>query len=147
MRSSFTMQSRRVNFESIATERETELPEERHTHPHQIVVVEKPWGRFKEFTHNEPSTVKIVEVNPGEALSLQSHHHRDELWVFLDDGAEVQLDDETIHPRAWQEVIIARNSKHRLTSRGGCVRVLEVAFGEFDEDDIIRYEDRYGRGT
>lgn len=108
-------------------------------------IVSKPWGRFKQFTLNEPSTVKILEVEPGETLSLQSHKYRDEIWIFLDDGAEVQINEQFLFPRAGEEVTIPRGTKHRLASRWGSVRVLEVAFGHFDENDIVRYADRYGR--
>lgn len=118
---------------------------ERRIHQHRTRVVEKPWGRFRQFTLNESSTVKMLEVEPGEVLSLQSHRYRDELWVFLDDGAEVHLNYQVLHPREGQEVRIPRGARHRLLSRGTHVRVLEVAFDHFDEDDIIRYDDCYGR--
>jgi mannose-6-phosphate isomerase len=52
-----------------------------------MVTVEKPWGKFKQYTHNLPSTVKVITVRPGAALSLQYHSKRGELWVILDPGA------------------------------------------------------------
>jgi len=55
------------------------------------IEVEKPWGKFEQYTHNALSTVKIITVQPGGALSLQYHHRRDELWVVLDAGAQIQL--------------------------------------------------------
>jgi mannose-6-phosphate isomerase len=111
-----------------------------------ITEVEKPWGKFEQYTHNTPSTVKIITVQPGGALSLQYHQRRDELWVVLDAGAQIQLGGVDIRPRAGERVFIPRTTPHRLSATGdGAVRILEVAFGEFDEEDIVRLDDVYGR--
>lgn len=108
--------------------------------------VEKPWGKFEQYTHNILSTVKVITVQRGGALSLQYHHRRDELWVVLDAGARIELGDAVLHPQAGDKVFIPRTTKHRLSAGGdGPVRILEVSFGEFDEDDIVRLEDVYGR--
>jgi mannose-6-phosphate isomerase len=110
--------------------------------------VEKPWGKFEQYTHNMLSTVKIITVLPGGALSLQYHHRRDELWVVLDDGAQIEVGDRVIQPRVGDKVFIPRTTAHRLSSTGdSLVRILEVSFGEFDEDDIVRLEDVYGRAS
>ncbi len=110
------------------------------------VKVDKPWGRFEQYTHNLPSTVKVITVAPGGTLSRQYHHMRDELWVVLDPGAQVELDDKIIHPNAGEKLYIARGTVHRLSAEGESeVRVLEISFGEFDEEDIVRLEDVYGR--
>jgi mannose-6-phosphate isomerase len=93
-----------------------------------------------------PSTVKVIGVQQGAALSLQYHHRRDELWVVLDPGARVELGDKIIYPQVGDRVIIPRTMAHRLSAAGNKpVRILEVSFGEFDEDDIVRLEDVYGR--
>ena len=108
--------------------------------------VDKPWGRFEQYTHNLPSTVKIITVAPGGTLSRQYHHHRDELWVVLDPGARVELDGETLSPGPGEKLYIPRDTVHRLSAEGEePVRVLEISFGEFDEGDIVRLEDVYGR--
>jgi mannose-6-phosphate isomerase len=108
--------------------------------------VEKPWGRFEQYTHNTSSTVKVITVQPGGSLSLQYHHGRDELWVVLDEGAEIELGDTIIWPRVGERVFIPRKTVHRLAATGDrAVRILEVSFGEFDENDIVRLEDVYGR--
>ena len=112
----------------------------------RILEDRRPWGRFRQFAHNQVCTVKIITVAPHQTLSLQRHQHRDELWVILDPGLEVTLDDRTWRPRVGEEIVIVRRSKHRLASTGPAARLLEVAFGEFDEDDIERFEDVYGRG-
>jgi len=112
------------------------------------VRVEKPWGSFEQYTHNLPSTVKIITVEPGEALSRQYHHNRDELWVVLDPGATVEIGDEVIHPEPGEKLFIPRGTVHRLCCSGSAAeptRILEVSFGLFDEEDIVRLEDVYGR--
>ena len=115
-------------------------------HSPPTLQVEKPWGRFEQYTHNLPSTVKVITVQPGGALSLQYHYRRDELWVVLDAGARIELGDEVLNPKAGDKVFIPRTTKHRLSAGGGgSVRILEVSFGEFDENDIVRLEDVYGR--
>jgi mannose-6-phosphate isomerase len=116
-------------------------------HQPRSVKVEKPWGNFEQYTHNLPSTVKILTVAPGGILSRQYHHHRDELWVVLDEGACVELDGEVLHPDVEEKLFIPRETVHRLSSCTGSkrVRVLEISFGEFDEEDIVRLEDVYGR--
>jgi len=111
-----------------------------------IIELQKPWGRFEQYTHNLPCTVKIITVAPGGMLSRQYHHKRDELWVVLDPGAAVELDGEILHPEVEEKLFIPRETVHRLSSVGeGEVRILEISFGEFDEDDIVRLEDVYGR--
>ena len=110
------------------------------------VKVDKPWGRFDQYTHNIPCTVKIITVAPDGVLSRQYHHQRDELWVILDPGARVELGEDVLHPKAGEELFIPRETIHRLSAAGDeRVRVLEISFGEFHEDDIIRLEDVYGR--
>lgn len=117
-------------------------------HAPTTVEVEKPWGKFEQYAHNIRSTIKIITVTPGGALSLQYHHHRDELWVVLDTGARIELDDEVIFPDVGRQVFVSRRVVHRLSAVGNNpVRILEISFGEFDEDDIVRLDDVYGRAT
>ena len=110
------------------------------------IKVDKPWGRFEQYTHNLTCTVKIITVAPGGKLSSQYHHHRDELWVVLDEGARIQLGEDVFEPEVGEELFIRRGTVHRLSSAGeGEVRILEISFGEFDEEDIVRLQDVYGR--
>lgn len=110
------------------------------------VKVDKPWGKFEQYTHNLACTVKIITVAPGGVLSRQYHHQRDELWVVLDPGARVELDDKVLSPEPEEKLFIPRGTVHRLSSAGDSpVRILEVSFGVFDEEDIVRLEDVYGR--
>lgn len=105
----------------------------------------RPWGHFKRYAHNEKCTVKIITVNSAQMLSKQVHKKRDELWIVLDEGLEIQLLDEILRPKIGDEIIIPRDTAHRLVSQGGAGRVLEVAFGDYDENDIERLEDIYDR--
>ncbi len=111
----------------------------------RILQDNRPWGGFRQYTHNDQCTVKLLTVDPYQVLSLQTHKHRDELWVFLDDGLRAQVDDEVIDAREGDEIVIPRGARHRLASTGPRGRVLEIAFGEFDEDDIERLDDIYAR--
>src|SRR5208337_1726403 len=111
-----------------------------------VATVQRPWGSFKQFAHNCDSTVSLMSVLPGQRLSLQSHTGRAELWIVLDDGAVVQVNDEERICKAGDEVWIPAQAKHRLSCRGDQpVRVLEVAFGNWQQDDIVRYSDDYQR--
>lgn len=106
----------------------------------------RPWGRFRQYAHNQPVTVKIIEVSAGEKLSLQRHELRDELWVALDTGLEIEIGDARVTAEAGQEFLVPRGTVHRVHGGPAGGRFLEVAFGTFDEDDIERLEDAYGRG-
>lgn len=111
------------------------------------VKVERPWGKFEQYTHNLPCTVKIITVAPGGILSRQYHDKRDELWVVLDRGACVELDGTIHYPEPGEKLFIPRETVHRLSAPAGGdpVRILEISFGHFDEDDIVRLDDVYGR--
>lgn len=110
--------------------------------------VDKPWGCFDQYALNTPCTVKILTCNPGQQLSLQRHAHRDELWVALDPGVVVDLDGRDLRPTVGEEVWLPQGSTHRLRCDATTphpVRVLEVSLGIFDEADIERLQDDYGR--
>jgi mannose-1-phosphate guanylyltransferase/mannose-6-phosphate isomerase len=111
-----------------------------------IRTVERPWGSFKQYAHNQNCTVSLMTVLPGQRLSLQSHSSRAELWIVIDEGAVVQVGEEEQVCRAGEEIWILRAQKHRLSCRGANpVRVLEVAFGNWQQQDIRRYADDYQR--
>jgi mannose-1-phosphate guanylyltransferase/mannose-6-phosphate isomerase len=109
--------------------------------------VERPWGSFKQYAFNTDCTVSLMTVLPGQRLSLQSHTGRAELWIVLDDDAVIQVGDKTRQYQAGDEVWIPVNEKHRLACNGSDrpVRVLEVAFGNWQQNDIKRYEDDFQR--
>ncbi|MBI5382844.1 MAG: phosphomannose isomerase type II C-terminal cupin domain [Opitutae bacterium] len=111
-----------------------------------VALVTRPWGSFKQFANNRDCTVSLMTVLPGQRLSLQSHTGRAELWIVIDDGAVVQVGEESRPYAAGAEIWIRANEKHRLSCAGDKpVRVLEVAFGNWQQDDIQRYADDYAR--
>lgn len=112
-----------------------------------VASVTRPWGSFLQYAHNRECTVSLMTVLPGQRLSLQSHTARAELWIVIDEGALVQVGDaEQVH-RAGDEIWIPAGERHRLSCTGDRpVRVLEVAFGNWQQDDIRRYDDLYARG-
>lgn len=111
-----------------------------------VAFVTRPWGSFKQFANNEDCTVSLMSVLPGQRLSLQSHTGRAELWIVVDDDAQVQVGDEIRACKAGDEIWIPAGERHRLTCVGDKpVRVLEVAFGNWQQDDIQRYADDYKR--
>ncbi|RYY62813.1 MAG: cupin domain-containing protein [Chitinophagaceae bacterium] len=111
-----------------------------------VAFVTRPWGTFKQYANNEDCTVSLMSCLPGQRLSLQSHTGRAELWIVIDDGATVQVGDEIRDYKAGDEIWIPANERHRLSCKGDkAVRVLEVAFGNWQQDDIKRYEDDYVR--
>jgi mannose-1-phosphate guanylyltransferase/mannose-6-phosphate isomerase len=110
------------------------------------VTSERPWGGFAQYCLNQPVTVKIITVKGGAELSLQRHAHRAELWVPLDPTLQVEVNGRAWRPAVHEEVWIPVGATHRLSApgeQGG--RIMEIAFGHFDEDDIERLSDRYGR--
>lgn len=112
----------------------------------KVDFIERPWGNFKQFAFNQDCTVSLMTVTPGQRLSLQSHTGRAELWIVLDDGARVQVGESISEHKAGDEIWIPANEKHRLSCAAKTpVRVLEVAFGNWQQADITRYEDDFKR--
>ncbi len=114
----------------------------------QSKTIIKPWGKFEQFTHNEQTTIKIITVNQNHRLSKQKHKNRDELWIALDGGLIAEIDNKTIELKKGDKVFIPRNTFHRISANKNVkysARFLEIAYGEFDENDIERIEDDYGR--
>ncbi len=106
---------------------------------------ERPWGSFRTFTKNLPSTVKTLFVKHGEAFSLQKHNHRTEFWRVLLGNPEITIGDKIINAKPGDEFHIPLETNHRITATNGDTEVLEISLGEFDEQDIVRIEDKYGR--
>jgi mannose-1-phosphate guanylyltransferase/mannose-1-phosphate guanylyltransferase/mannose-6-phosphate isomerase len=108
--------------------------------------VKKPWGQFEQFTHNEESTVKIITVEKGGALSLQYHAQRAEFWKVLSGTPLVTVGDSKTTAAPGDEFMIEKLQQHRLEAPNDMVQIMEIAYGNFDEDnDIVRLEDNYGR--
>ncbi|OHA17902.1 MAG: hypothetical protein A2836_03510 [Candidatus Taylorbacteria bacterium RIFCSPHIGHO2_01_FULL_45_63] len=105
----------------------------------------RPWGSYERLTLNEQTTVKIVTVKPNEAFSLQSHVGRDERWKILGGGGRVRIGDEELPAKIGDEFLIERDTTHRAEAGADGLIFLEISTGEFNERDIKRLEDRYGR--
>ncbi len=108
----------------------------------------RPWGWFESLVLGERFQVKRIHVNPGAALSLQSHHHRAEHWIVVQGTARVTVGEEVTLVTENQSVYIPLGATHRMENPGKVPMVLiEVQTGTYlGEDDIVRYEDGYGRG-
>jgi mannose-1-phosphate guanylyltransferase/mannose-6-phosphate isomerase len=91
--------------------------------------------------------IKRMTVKPGQKLSLQLHHHRSEHWVVVSGTAEIELNGETTLLRHGESTFVRSGIRHRLRNPGVIpLEVIEVQLGEYlEEDDIVRYQDDYGR--
>lgn len=109
--------------------------------------VYRPWGWYESLGEGERFQVKRIMVNPGSKLSLQSHHHRSEHWVVVNGTALVTKGDEEIAIHENESIYLPVGTKHRLQNPGKLpLMVVEVQSGSYlGEDDIIRFEDTYGR--
>ncbi|MEJ2298176.1 MAG: phosphomannose isomerase type II C-terminal cupin domain [Woeseiaceae bacterium] len=107
----------------------------------------RPWGRWDVLASGDGFVVKEIVVDPGEILSLQSHQHRAEHWIILAGAAEVTIDNTVSVRRTGDTAFVPVGARHRIASIGDTpLRFIEVLTGDLlSEDDIIRYEDRYGR--
>jgi len=110
-------------------------------------LIYRPWGSYDGITEGERWQVKKIVVNPGASLSLQKHHHRAEHWIVVKGTAVVEKDGVEELVGENQSTYIPLGTKHRLTNPGKIpVEMIEVQSGPYlGEDDIVRYEDRYGR--
>jgi mannose-1-phosphate guanylyltransferase/mannose-6-phosphate isomerase len=108
----------------------------------------RPWGWYESIALGPRFQVKRIVVNPGAALSLQSHIHRSEHWIVVEGSAKVTIDDEVKTVTENQSVYIPLGAVHRLENPGKLpLTLIEVQTGSyFGEDDIIRYDDVYARG-
>ena len=109
--------------------------------------VYRPWGHYDSIDAGERYQVKRIFVNPGAALSLQMHHHRAEHWIVVSGTARVTRGDETFYLAENQSTYIPIGTKHRLENTGTIpLEMIEVQSGSYlGEDDIVRFEDIYGR--
>ncbi|SQG00478.1 mannose-1-phosphate guanylyltransferase/mannose-6-phosphate isomerase [Paucimonas lemoignei] len=113
------------------------------THP----LVNRPWGHYDTVDRGERYQVKRISVLPGECLSLQMHYHRAEHWIVVSGTAKVICDDKELILSENQSTYIPLGIKHSLANPGKVpLELIEVQSGSYlGEDDIVRFEDRYGR--
>lgn len=105
----------------------------------------RPWGSFRQLTHNSLSTVKVHRVKGGEQTSWQSHSKRSEFWYIVSGDGVVVVEDKEYNVNPGDEYNAPIGAKHRWKAGPSGMIIVEVAFGDFDEEDITRYEDKYGR--
>lgn len=109
--------------------------------------VYRPWGSYDSINNGSRYQVKCIVVNPGQKLSLQMHHHRAEHWIVVNGTAKVRKGDETILLTENQSIYIPLGETHALENPGKVpLELIEVQSGSYlGEDDIVRFEDVYGR--
>jgi mannose-6-phosphate isomerase-like protein (cupin superfamily) len=110
-----------------------------------IETTKKPWGLFARFTSNEPSTVKLLYINKGEELSLQYHTHREEFWRIVHGNPRIIIGETVNNPHEGEDFTVAPHTIHQISAPVDNVIILEISKGQFDENDIVRIEDKYNR--
>ncbi len=107
----------------------------------------RPWGDYLSIVEDTDWQVKLINVKPGEKLSLQKHHHRSEHWIVVRGTAKAEIDEKVVNLHENQSTYIPLGSIHRLSNPGKIpLHLIEVQSGNYlGEDDIVRFEDIYGR--
>ncbi|MGH8308536.1 MAG: mannose-1-phosphate guanylyltransferase/mannose-6-phosphate isomerase [Steroidobacteraceae bacterium] len=107
----------------------------------------RPWGSYDSIDHGDRFQVKRLSVNPGASMSLQMHHHRAEHWVVVSGTARITRGEEVFLLEENQSTFIPVGTKHRIENPGKVpLHIIEVQSGSYlGEDDIVRFEDKYGR--
>ncbi|MFO7603330.1 MAG: mannose-1-phosphate guanylyltransferase/mannose-6-phosphate isomerase [Gammaproteobacteria bacterium] len=111
--------------------------------------VHRPWGSYETIDFGDRYQVKRITVNTGAALSLQLHHHRAEHWIVVRGTAQVTRGEEHFLVTENQSTYIPIGTRHRLENKGAIpLEMIEVQSGSYlGEDDIVRFDDHYGRST
>lgn len=127
----------------IVNQLEAQMREEKNLHRK----VARPWGWYDSVDEGERFKVKRIQVKAGASLSLQMHHHRAEHWIVVKGIAEITNGDQVITLTENQSTYIPQGQTHRLANPGkGPLEIIEVQSGNYlGEDDIVRFEDTYGR--
>lgn len=107
----------------------------------------RPWGYWSVLLESADYKVKKIIVKPGHSLSLQSHKYRSEHWIVVSGNARIKNGNRITLLKKGQSAFIAARKKHRLSNPGKLsLKIIEIQNGEYlGEDDIVRYEDKYGR--
>jgi mannose-1-phosphate guanylyltransferase/mannose-6-phosphate isomerase len=131
------------DVKNIVTQLEAQKREEKNLHRK----VSRPWGWYDSVDEGERFKVKRIQVKPGASLSLQMHHHRAEHWIVVRGKAEITNGDQTLILTENQSTYIPQGQTHRLANPGKTpLEIIEVQSGSYlGEDDIVRFEDTYGR--
>lgn len=111
-------------------------------------IYSKPWGFFKTTFLSQFARAKVIKVDPLGELSLQEHKKREEHWVIIKGEADIVIGESKKHLMAGDYIFIPKTCRHKMINTSKCESLIisEIQMGEyFGEDDIIRYEDIYGR--
>jgi mannose-1-phosphate guanylyltransferase / mannose-6-phosphate isomerase len=124
-----------------------ELKKRNAREPFEHLTSHRPWGKFTILEEGERYKIKRIVVDPKQRLSLQMHYHRSEHWVVVKGTAKVTIGDEEHLVHENESVYVPKSQKHRLENPGKVpIELIEVQVGEYlGEDDIVRFEDIYGR--
>ena len=121
---------------------------ENHRHLTEIhMTVTRPWGSYTILEEGERYKIKRIVVNPGAKLSMQMHYHRSEHWVIISGTAKITNGDQEIFLEEDQSTYIPKTNRHRLENPGKVpLQIIEIQSGPYlEEDDIVRFNDVYGR--
>ena len=123
------------------------LKAKKHPETEDHLKMYRPWGSYQRIDIGSRFQVKRITVKPGHRLSLQKHYHRAEHWVVVRGTAEVTIDDQVILRHENEAAYLPIGSVHRLANPGKIdLEMIEVQVGSYTgEDDIVRFEDVYGR--
>ena len=107
----------------------------------------RPWGNYVSLVESNTWQVKRIEIKPGESISLQKHKKRSEHWVVVKGIANVEIDNKISTININESIFVSKGTKHRLSNHGDeNLIIVEVQIGDYlGEDDIIRFDDLYGR--
>jgi len=110
-------------------------------------IEQRPWGSFTVLVDADKFKAKRLDVLPGKRMSLQSHQHRSEHWIIATGQAKITVADDVRNYGQGQYVFVPKMTQHRIENTGdSLLTIIEVQLGEyFGENDIIRYEDDFGR--
>ena len=107
----------------------------------------RPWGKYTTIGAGDKWQVKRLEIKSNESISLQLHNHRSEHWIVVKGVAKVEIDSESFLVKSNESIYVPLGSKHRLSNPNNeKLIIIEIQNGNYlGEDDIIRFEDKYGR--
>ena len=113
----------------------------------QSSTVHRPWGHYTNILKSEKYLLKLLCIDPHQKISLQLHKHRSEHWVVVEGSGIVECEEDVLPATSGDHFFIDRGKKHRLVNNSDDdLIIVELQMGAIlDEDDIVRFEDIYGR--
>ncbi len=131
------------NVKSIVTELKEQGRKEYESH----LTVYRPWGTYTILEENSNTKMKRIVVYPGAKLSMQMHHHRNEHWIVVHGTAKIVNGDQIIYLEENQSTYVPKTTRHRLENPGKVpLHIIEIQIGPYlEEDDIVRFDDDFGR--